>query len=294
MTARGGPRLRRRLAAPPAHVCAGPSGGPDVGTAAALWRPPCAQAPTTPRPRAAGSSAALWQHPPTQLTLIAGPGAEDSERHDGAPAAWRALIVFSGDGLAPSILEAELRERDADVDVVDIAVGGRDHDLARPEVAGWVLSWVRAGRYHAVFAATLCESFSVAHVPQLRTRLSPERVTPVPKRWARYLAKHNALARFTASLVQAADEARAVWAIENPADCCGDPDGVAWWPPPYTGVEGGAPARPGGVRDLHPECSGRGGSQVHHHCHVAQGPATRGLASGGTLSACTARRVMAR
>eukprot|EP00965_Chrysotila_dentata_P235941 6201047-Pleurochrysis_carterae.AAC.1 len=88
---------------------------------------------------------------------------------------------------------------------------------------------MRAGRYHAVFAATPCESFSVAHVPQLRTRLSPEGVTPALKRWARYLAKHNTLARFTADMMLAADEAGAVWAVENPADC-GDPSGVAWWP----------------------------------------------------------------
>eukprot|EP00965_Chrysotila_dentata_P021510 712560-Pleurochrysis_carterae.AAC.1 len=43
------------------------------------------------------------------------------------------------------------------------------------------------------------------------------------------MAKHNALAKFTADLVQAADGAGAAWAVENPADC-GDPGGAAWWP----------------------------------------------------------------
>eukprot|EP00965_Chrysotila_dentata_P057835 1917564-Pleurochrysis_carterae.AAC.1 len=43
------------------------------------------------------------------------------------------------------------------------------------------------------------------------------------------MTKHNALAGFTASLVQPADDAGAAWAVENPADC-GDPDGAAWWP----------------------------------------------------------------
>eukprot|EP00965_Chrysotila_dentata_P059204 1965035-Pleurochrysis_carterae.AAC.1 len=37
------------------------------------------------------------------------------------------------------------------------------------------------------------------------------------------------LATFTASLVQAADAAGVVWAVENPADC-GDPGEAAWWP----------------------------------------------------------------
>eukprot|EP00965_Chrysotila_dentata_P054016 1792583-Pleurochrysis_carterae.AAC.1 len=95
--------------------------------------------------------------------------ADDSERN-----AWRVMIAFAGDGRAQSTLEAELRARGADVDAVDVAVGGRDHDLARPEVSGRILAWVRSGRYHAVFAATPCASFSVAHVPQLRTRQEPE------------------------------------------------------------------------------------------------------------------------
>eukprot|EP00965_Chrysotila_dentata_P212973 6187367-Pleurochrysis_carterae.AAC.3 len=51
----------------------------------------------------------------------------------------------------------------------------------------------------------------------------------MPRRWARYISKHNALADFTAQLVSTAHEAGLVWAVENPADC--DAEGsVAWWP----------------------------------------------------------------
>eukprot|EP00965_Chrysotila_dentata_P121487 4016383-Pleurochrysis_carterae.AAC.1 len=43
------------------------------------------------------------------------------------------------------------------------------------------------------------------------------------------MAKHNALADFTAALVGAAQAAGASWMVENPAHC-GDPSGEAWWP----------------------------------------------------------------
>eukprot|EP00965_Chrysotila_dentata_P038971 1295013-Pleurochrysis_carterae.AAC.1 len=43
------------------------------------------------------------------------------------------------------------------------------------------------------------------------------------------MAKHNALAAFSAELAETAHAAGIAWMIENPADC-GDPDGAAWWP----------------------------------------------------------------
>eukprot|EP00965_Chrysotila_dentata_P235987 6201078-Pleurochrysis_carterae.AAC.1 len=117
-------------------------------------------------------------------------------------------------------------------------MGGRDHDFTRLEVGEKMIGWVHAGRFHAFFAALPCESFSVAHIPQLCTRMHPTGVTPLLKRWARYLAKYNLLADFTAQLITAAHAAEVFWAIENPADC-GEVRGVAWWPrfashPPVT------------------------------------------------------------
>eukprot|EP00965_Chrysotila_dentata_P088062 2907108-Pleurochrysis_carterae.AAC.1 len=76
---------------------------------------------------------------------------------------------------------------------VDTARGGADHDVLRPEVAARLLGWVRSGRFAVVFAAPPCASFSVAHVPQLRSRSEPEGIRPVPAEWAAYVRKHNAL-----------------------------------------------------------------------------------------------------
>eukprot|EP00965_Chrysotila_dentata_P179533 5928663-Pleurochrysis_carterae.AAC.1 len=68
----------------------------------------------------------------------------------------------------------------------------------------------------------------MAHEPRLRTRREAEGASPVPREWARYLAKHNALATFSADLMTEAEAAGADWAVENPEDC-GDREGVAWW-----------------------------------------------------------------
>eukprot|EP00965_Chrysotila_dentata_P190855 6174152-Pleurochrysis_carterae.AAC.1 len=51
----------------------------------------------------------------------------------------------------------------------------------------------------------------------------------MPRKWARYVAKHNRLAALAADLVLAAHTAGIPWALENPADC-GDAAGPAWWP----------------------------------------------------------------
>eukprot|EP00965_Chrysotila_dentata_P196027 6177341-Pleurochrysis_carterae.AAC.2 len=51
----------------------------------------------------------------------------------------------------------------------------------------------------------------------------------MPRKWARYVAKHNRLAAFAAELVLAAHEAKVPWMLENPADC-GDATSPAWWP----------------------------------------------------------------
>eukprot|EP00965_Chrysotila_dentata_P105449 3482620-Pleurochrysis_carterae.AAC.1 len=88
---------------------------------------------------------------------------------------------------------------------------------------------IRRGEYAAVFAAPPCSSFSVAHAPRLRSRDRPEGVQPMPRRWARYVEKHNRLAGFAADLVGAAHTAGVPWAVENPADY-GDAGSPAWWP----------------------------------------------------------------
>jgi hypothetical protein len=85
-------------------------------------------------------------------------------------AAWAtALIVFSGPG-HDADLAARLRARGVAVTVVDTKVGGAGHDVRRPSVGQRLITRVRRGDYDMVFAAPPCESFSVAHRPQLCAR----------------------------------------------------------------------------------------------------------------------------
>ena len=143
-------------------------------------------------------------------------------------ATWAtALVVFSGPG-HENDLAARLRARGVRVDVVDTKVGGAAHDVLRQDVGRRLVARTRRGEYDVVFIATPCESFSVAHRPQLRSRKQPDGLQNAPPEWAAYLRKHNALAAWSAQLAAAADEAGAAWAIENPADR-GDRASDAHW-----------------------------------------------------------------
>ena len=134
------------------------------------------------------------------------------------PRAWAtALIVFAGPGHS-SDLAARLRARGVAVTVVDTKVGGGGHDIRRPQVGQRLIDRVRRGDYDIVFAAPPCESFSVAHRPQLRSRRQAAGLRDVPAEWQAYLRKHNEIAAWTARLAWAAHDAGVLWAIENPAD----------------------------------------------------------------------------
>ena len=87
-------------------------------------------------------------------------------------------------------------------------IGGLDHDLTRPEVSSEILRRIRWGEFSAVWLATPCSSYSIAHEPNLRPRSQPRGVKPMPPEWARYIDKHNALADLTAEVIVACHEAR--------------------------------------------------------------------------------------
>ena len=137
------------------------------------------------------------------------------------------LVLFAGRPRPGGLVE-QLRARGHRVVAVDKLFGGREHDLARAEVAAAILARVRSGEFDAVFMGTPCSSFSVAHAPQLRSRRRPEGVEAVPPEWAAYLAKHNRLADWSAEVAVAALGAGAAFAIENPADR-GERDSPAFW-----------------------------------------------------------------
>ena len=145
-------------------------------------------------------------------------------------AAWAtALVVFAGPG-HDADLAARLRARGIAVTVVDTKVGGAEHDVRRPGVGERLIERVRRGDYDVVFMAPPCESFSVAHRPQLRSRRRWAAGLPnAPQEWRAYLRKHNELAAWAVRLARAAHDAGALWAIENPADR-GVPGSPAYWP----------------------------------------------------------------
>ena len=99
-----------------------------------------------------------------------------------------ALVVFSGPGHACD-LAARLRARGVRVDVVDTKVGGDAHDVLRQDVGARLIARTRRGEYDMVFIATPCESYSVAHRPQLRSRKQPDGLRNAPKEWAAYMYK---------------------------------------------------------------------------------------------------------
>ena len=140
----------------------------------------------------------------------------------------RVLVVFSGPAQRADGLPETLRRMGAEVTEVDTKVGGADHDLTRTEVVDALVTRVRRGEFEFVFMATPCESYSVAHVPRLRSRDEPEGVTPMPREWARYMAKHNRLAEVTAAVAKAAMQVGVAVAIENPARR-GDEHSPAYW-----------------------------------------------------------------
>ena len=138
------------------------------------------------------------------------------------PPAWegtgekpRALVVFAGDLQAAVHLCGELRSTGFDVTARDTRIGGEAHDVI---VEGGVgesdTEDIRAGRYQVLWLATPCESYSVLLDPPLRFRDG----RPPPAGWEDYVAKHDSLARLTARMITAADEAGTLWALENPAD----------------------------------------------------------------------------
>ena len=151
-----------------------------------------------------------------------------TDQVDTTDTGWaKVLIVFAGPG-SERDLAAHLRARGLHVVAIDTKQGGEQHNVLRPQPRRHLLDAVRRGDFTSVFIATPCQSYSIAHRPQLRSRRQPLGLQNTPSEWARYLGKHNELAQFTADLVAAAHAAGASWVIENPADR-GDRRSPAFW-----------------------------------------------------------------
>ena len=135
-----------------------------------------------------------------------------------APPPLRILVLFSGAGESESNLPLHLREAGCVVVAIDTKVGGASHDVLRASVGLPLLTRIRASEFDCVFIATPCSSYSVLHDPQLRSVEEPEGIAPIPEEWRAYVRKHNFLADFTASAIDACRASSTPLAVENPAD----------------------------------------------------------------------------
>ena len=164
-----------------------------------------------------------------------GEGRPWAERPQLGQRSRRVLIVFAGPHRPQDGLGAFLRRQGVEVVEVDIKLGGDAHNVLRSRVAAAIEARVASGEFGLVFLAIPCESFSVAHRPQLRSRGRYARGLPTVVEggglghWAAYLAKHNRLSDWALGLARITDAAGSLFIIENPSDC-GDESSRAWWP----------------------------------------------------------------
>ena len=91
------------------------------------------------------------------------------------------------------------------------------HDLTDPEVRAHYLRRIRSGCYDVVWLAPPCSSFSTLLEKSLRPLGAPMGSEEALAAWPHYMERHNAFVTFAADAARAAEEAKAVWAIENPA-----------------------------------------------------------------------------
>lgn len=142
------------------------------------------------------------------------------------------LLLFSGEGVAPTSLAQQLITLGCVVHKVDILVHPAECDLGQEEVVLYWLDEISRGRVDFVFASPPCASASVAPSdtrPKLRSAASPWGVAPLPRQWAAYVTKHNKLFLNLWRCLDAAEGRGTPWAVENPAPR-NDPESPAFWP----------------------------------------------------------------
>ena len=182
--------------------------------------------PTGPKPPPAMASGS-WHNPnpapprPSTPRLEVERKAEDGPLPRTAsrpPPPLKILVLFSGSGESQSNLPQHLREAGCEVVAIDTKVGGASHDVLRASVGMPLLTRIQSAEFDCVFVATPCSSYSVLHDPQLRSVWEPEGIEPIPEAWRAYVLKHNYLADFTASVIDACRASSTPIAMENPAD----------------------------------------------------------------------------
>lgn len=168
--------------------------------------------------------AGAWLPPVTDPAVTARPipfqrGGEEARRPPRPEE--RMLIVFAGEPKVGDLRHAA-EEFGVAADAVDVAGGGRLHDVLRDTVFDALLEAVMRQSYTVVWLAPPCSSFSVLHIGRgraaFRTRTDPEGVPGLGEEEAAYVSKHNELAKRAAALAMAAFMVGATYVIENPVD----------------------------------------------------------------------------
>ena len=130
------------------------------------------------------------------------------------------MLIFSG---VESTLAACLRARGARVIEIDVAVGGRLHDLtdATPDGVGWHLRRAaQRGEFHSLHAAVPCETFSCALNDDDMVRSWPDHPMGKPRLSldkATKLFLSNALVYYTVDLATDVYRAGGECTVENPS-----------------------------------------------------------------------------
>ena len=134
-----------------------------------------------------------------------------------------ALVLFGGELATPTgwaKLAGSLRNAGFRVVVIDVKIGGENHDLRCAAVRSALLRRVRSGEFAFIFAGTPCAPYSIARggvdCPPLHTADGP--VEPCPIGWEIYRAEHDQLLDFTCEIFRAGDSVGAACMLENPAD----------------------------------------------------------------------------
>ena len=126
--------------------------------------------------------------------------------------------MFSGACEVDHATPLLLRKAGHLVTVIDTKLHGIAHDVLRQEVADFILTQIGAGEFDCVFVATPCSSFSVRHPRKLRSKANPRGVEPMPAEWAAYIAKHNKIADFSISVLNARSTGANNWEKTEPRE----------------------------------------------------------------------------
>jgi len=139
----------------------------------------------------------------------------------------RALFICGGPpDDSPDGLLAIGRRHGFEVDNIDILVGGQ---ILKPRTQQYVLTGLESRRWYYVHGANPCRTYSILHTPVLRTPRWPRGIVPMPRTWARLIAKDTAIMLFTAEVYGLADDLDLAWSGEHPSPRS-DTSSIAHWP----------------------------------------------------------------